>query len=100
MKIINGTIRFPLLSRLAKCLLSLPHSNADTERVFSIVRKIITDYRTEMEPSTLCALVACKLNNDSTCFELNTPKGLLTKAKSSTMDYNKAHSHTGTHTNT
>ena len=75
MKNLNGTTRFPLLTRLAKFLLSLPHSNADTERVSSIVRKIITDYHTEMEPSTLCALVACKLNNDSTCFELNYTQG-------------------------
>ena len=100
MKNINGTTRFSLLTRLAKCSLSLPHSNADTERVFSIVRKIITDYRTEMEQSTSCALVAYKLNNDSTCFKLNTPKELLTKAKSTSMDYNKAHSHTDTLTST
>ena len=96
MKTINGIIRFPLLTKLAKCLLSLPH----TERVFSIVRKIITDYRTEMEQSTLCALVASKLNNDSTCFDLTPTKELLTQAKSSTMDYNKAHSHTVMHVNT
>ena len=48
------TIRFPLLTRLVKYLLSLPHSNVDTEREFSIVWKIITGYRTEMEQSTLC----------------------------------------------
>ena len=72
MKIKHGTTRFPLLTRLAKYLHSLPHSNADTDREFSIVKKIITDYYTEMEQSTLCALVACKLNNDSTYFELNT----------------------------
>lgn len=58
----DGNARFPNLTSLAKCLLALPHSNADTERVFSIVRKIMTDYRTEMEQSTLCALLACKLN--------------------------------------
>ena len=38
MKNINGTTRFPLLTRLVKCLLSLPHSNADTERAFRLVR--------------------------------------------------------------
>ena len=52
----NGTVRCPLLTRLAKCLLSLPHSNADTERVFSVVRKIITDYSTEIEPSPGCMM--------------------------------------------
>ena len=38
------------------CLLSLPHSNADTERVFSVVRKKITDYSTEIEPSPGCMM--------------------------------------------
>ncbi len=37
----QGENRFPVLVSLSKCLLSLPISNADTERVFSIVRKII-----------------------------------------------------------
>ena len=44
MKTLQGEYSFPCLVLLAKCLLSLPVSNADTERVFSIVRKIITDY--------------------------------------------------------
>ena len=70
MTTLDGAARFPNLSRLAKCVLTLPVSNAETERVFSIVRKIVTDYRTQMDQSTLCALISCKLNNDSKCFEL------------------------------
>ena len=92
MKTLEGRPRFPNLTKLAKCLLALPHSNADTERVFSMVRKIVTDYRTEMEQSTLCALVACKLNSDCDCFKLETPKELLKKAKGATTAYNKEHS--------
>ena len=45
---LEGKDRFGNISKLAKSLLSLPHSNANTERIFSIVR-IITDYHTEME---------------------------------------------------
>ena len=70
MKTLGGAIRFSNLSKLAKCLLALPVSNAETERVFSMVRKIITDYRTEMDQSTLCALISCKLNSDGDCFHL------------------------------
>lgn len=91
MKTLQGDDRFPSLFLLAKCLLSLPVSNADTERVFSIVRKIITDYRTEMEQSTLCALLSCKMNCDCPCYELDTPKELLRAAKVATMEYNRAH---------
>ena len=94
MKTLQGENRFPCLVLLAQCLLSLPVSNADTERVFSIVRKIITDYRTEMEQSTLCALLACKMNCDCPCYELETPKELLRAAKVATMEYNRAHSST------
>ena len=77
---LDGKARFPNLTSLAKCLLALPHSNADTERVFSIVRKIVTDYRTEIEQSTLCALVACKLNGDFCCFKFDPPPELLKTA--------------------
>ncbi len=88
----QGENQFPVLVSLSKCLLSLPISNADTERVFSIVRKIVTDYRKEMEQDTLCALLTCKLNCDCACYQLETPKELLRAAKVATMEYNKAHS--------
>lgn len=63
-----------------------------TLNVFSIVRKIVTDYHSQMEQNTLCALVSCKLNNDAKCYELETPNELLSRACTATMDYNKAHS--------
>lgn len=91
MKCLDNTARFKYLSKLAKCLLALPHSNADTERVFSIVRKIVTDLRTEMDQSTLCPLLSCKLNSDIECYRLEAPKELLNKAKHATMEYNRAH---------
>ena len=59
------------------------------KRVFIIVRKFVTDYHTE---STLCALVSCKLNSNYTCFELETPRVLLDRARAATKEYNKAHS--------
>ena len=70
MKTASGELRFPNLTKLFKCLLSLPHSNADTERVFSIVRKILTEQRSQLDQSTLCALIGCKLNNSHPCYQL------------------------------
>ena len=81
-----GTPRFPNCTRLAK---SLPISNADTQRVFSIVRKIVTDYFTEMDKSMLCALVSCNLNSNSNCYDLETPKELLKRAKVATVENNR-----------
>ena len=92
MRVLNGALRFPNLTKLAKCVLALPVSNADTERVFSIVKKIVTSYRTDLEQSTLCALLSCKLNCDFNCFELETPTDLLRRAKGATMEYNRSHS--------
>ena len=77
---------------LAKCLLVLPHSNADTERVFSIIRKTVAQYHTEMDQSTPSGLLSCKLNRNCDCYQLNTLKELLQTAKGATMEYNKAHS--------
>ena len=46
--------RFPLLSRLATAMLTIPNSNGDCERVFSMVRKIQTDYRSDMDSTVQC----------------------------------------------
>ena len=91
MTTLSGSLRFPNLSKLPKCILALPVSNADTERVFSIVRKIITDYCTQLNQETFCSLLACKLNNDSECFRLETPIDLLRQAKVATKEYNQVH---------
>ena len=37
------TLRFGVLSTIAKVLLVIPHSNADPERLFSMIRKIDTE---------------------------------------------------------
>lgn len=55
MKCLDGTADVKYLSKLAKCLLALPHSSADSE---SIVCKIVTDSRTVMDKSTLRALLS------------------------------------------
>ena len=39
-----------------------------------------------------CALVSRKLNNVKICYELETPRELLSKARTATKDYNKVHS--------
>ena len=78
--------RFPHLSHLCKVLLVLPHSTADPERLFSMVRKIETDHRGSLLPSTVASLLSVKLNPDEECYnssKLFTPS-LLKSAKSAT----------------
>jgi hypothetical protein len=62
------TLRFGKLSQLAKVLLVLPHSNADPERLFSMVRKIYTELRRQMDPSTLSSLLSVKVNHTNPCY--------------------------------
>ena len=47
--IFSGTKRFCVLSKLAKTLLVLPNSYADSERAFSIIKKIHTEFRSDLK---------------------------------------------------
>jgi len=58
-----------VLCKVAKTLLVLPNSNADIKRVFSLVKKIHTEFRYDLKNDTLCALLASKMNQDSACYE-------------------------------
>ena len=71
------TFHFSMLSKLAKVLLVLPHSNADPERLFSMVRKIETELRGNLDPSTVCDLLSVKVNNDQPCYD---SKDLMTES--------------------
>ena len=64
----SASLRFGTLAQLAKTLLVLPHSNADPERLFSMVRKIETEQRKRLDPSTVCDLLSTKIN-DTVCYD-------------------------------
>ena len=66
--IFNDRKRFNVLAKLAKALLVLPNSNADCERAFSIVKKIHTEFRSELKNDTLCSLLSCKCNQNHHCY--------------------------------
>ena len=55
------TLRFGKLAQLSKALLVLLHSNADPERLFSMVEKIYTELRRHMDPTTLSGSLFVKL---------------------------------------
>ena len=86
-----GRDRFPLMKKMAQILLCLPHSNADSERVFSHVRKIHTEYRQTMGTDTLTSLLQVKLNCDDRCSQVRPSIEQIRSAKSCTSVYNKQH---------
>ncbi|KAJ8333719.1 hypothetical protein SKAU_G00410380 [Synaphobranchus kaupii] len=81
--------RFKNLARLMKALLCIPHSNASSERVFSMVRKIVTENRTRLDNSTLCSLLSCKLNFTGPVHTYVPTKSVLQAARHCTYNYNK-----------
>ena len=64
-----GETKYRHLSVLALHLLAIPASNADCERVFSLVRRIKTDFRASLSTETVSALIGCHLNNKFKCCE-------------------------------
>ena len=55
-----------IFAAFMKSLLCIPHSNASSsEKIFSMVLKIITESKTSLRNNAVCALLSCKLNCDS-----------------------------------
>ncbi len=89
----DNALRFSRLSRIAMLVLIIPHSNAQEERVFSMVRKNKTAFRPSLDPKgTLSSILTIKLANSDQAHRFEPSKELLKKAKSATWDYNKVHS--------
>ena len=65
-------------------LLTIPASNADSERGFSILRKIHTDQRSNLSQSTIISLMSIKFNCEDCCVDSNLPEELLKDCKKAT----------------
>ena len=87
MKTFDGEPRFGLLFKLMSGLLSIPCSNADSERGFSMLRKIHTDQRASLDQSTIVALMSIKMNSNECCTDITFDSELLTKCKKATSAY-------------
>ncbi len=80
----SGESRFPTVSKLMKSVLSLPHSNADVERVFSQVTLVKTKLRNSLKTSTLDAILLTKQCLPSSCVEFK-PSSSMVKRMSRRM---------------
>ncbi len=81
MKLFDGELRLPLLLRLMSCLMSIPASNADSERGFSMLRKVHTDQRLSQKQSTIISLMTIKFKSEECCHDSIFSDELLTKCK-------------------
>ena len=77
--------------RIALLVLTLPHSNAEEEQVFSLVTK--NKFRPNLKlDGTLSSILTIKLANTAPCQDYEPPKEVLESARKATMAYNRAHS--------
>lgn len=83
---------YPTLTKVVKALMTFPHSNASSERLFSMLKKINTEQRSNLCKSTIHALLSFKVNNVECCFDHTFKEGEIKKLKASTSSYNEAHS--------
>lgn len=80
----DGSLVYEKLSRVMLGILTLPHSNAMCERVFSVVKKNKTHFRSSMCNSTLEAILIAKSNMSNPCYSQKYSDQFLLKAKSAT----------------
>ena len=83
----QGQLKYDTLSRFMLGLLVIPHSNAASERVFSLVRKNQTDFRPNMGQQLLQSILINKTNDSEAlaCHAKHFSEPFLRKAKKSTM---------------
>ncbi|XDV29591.1 hypothetical protein PO909_032694 [Leuciscus waleckii] len=87
--LVGKDMRFSELPKLMKALLCIPHSNASSERVFSMVRKIVTENRMTLDNRTVCALLSCKINHSGPAHKYTPSKTVLKNAKNTNL-YNNS----------
>uniref|UniRef100_H3BG61 HAT C-terminal dimerisation domain-containing protein n=1 Tax=Latimeria chalumnae TaxID=7897 RepID=H3BG61_LATCH len=87
--------RFPRLGKMAKLILSLPHSNTNAEQVFSLVCQNKTAFRDRLSlEGTLSSLLTVKVarpESEGSCYRFKPPEVVITASKKVTWEYNKKH---------
>lgn len=86
MKNSDGSFKYDRLARVMLAILTIPHSNAECERLFSQVKKNRTQFRSSMSDQTLEKVVKVKSSQQGLCHEQNFSEDFLKKAKSATFN--------------
>lgn len=77
----------PNIQKIIETVLCIPVSNAYTERIFSIMKNLITDERNSLEIDTIKSEICVKVNFSMSCIEfanfVKNESRLLSAAKSS-----------------
>ena len=87
----TGNLLFGSLFKVAEVVMTIPHSNAGEERIFSLINKNKTPSRSSLQlRGTLSSLMVVK-THISKPLEWKPPEEMLEKAKCATRAYNEQH---------
>lgn len=81
-KLANANEKYAKLCKFMLGLLCIPHSNAQCERIFSLVTKTMTQFRPSLNRQNLENLLTVKSNMSKPCFEHVFERDFLKVAKS------------------
>ena len=88
----TASFQYDLLFKVAEMIITIPHSNAAEERIFSMINKNKTSSRSSLSlEGTLSSIMIVKTYIDDP-LAWKPPQDLLTKAKKETMGKNRKHS--------
>ena len=86
-KTLLGELRFANLAKLMAGLLAIPSSSVDSERGFSILRKIHTDQRSNLDQGTVVTMMSLNFNSDDCCHEVQYEQEILNTCKKATSTH-------------
>lgn len=85
-KAVDGSFKYNKIANIMLSILTIPHSNAECERIFSTVRKTRTDFRSSLSNENLENILIAK-TKIGPCYQQNFCKEFLVKAKSATYKH-------------
>lgn len=90
---ITGAPRFQRLAKVAQLVLCLPHSNANSERTFSVIGLNKTETRNKLSlEGTLSSVMYIKMTEMEPCYKYEPPVQVIKNSKSVASAYKKGHS--------
>lgn len=88
----TSVLRFRDLSKVVHTVLVIPHSNAEEERLFSMVHKSKTDSRSSLNiDGTLSNITLANSETTTPCYKWKPDNELLQSSKRATALYNRDH---------
>ena len=89
---VTGQFKYKMIANVAILVLTIPHSNADEERVFSLVRQNKTDFRRSLSlDETLSSILTVKMASEEPCYKFEPPSAVVQQSKKVTRQYNQKH---------